>query len=50
VAASANVVALGMAARTGHRITFWQFTKYGIVVTLFSTVLAWLYVWLRYFL
>jgi Na+/H+ antiporter NhaD/arsenite permease-like protein len=50
VAASANVVALGIAARTGHRITFWQFTKYGIVVTLFSTVLAWLYVWIRYFL
>ena len=40
VAARANVVALGIAARTGHRITFWQFTKYGIVVTLFSTVLA----------
>jgi Na+/H+ antiporter NhaD/arsenite permease-like protein len=50
VAASANVVAIGIAARTGHRITFWQFTKYGIVVTLGSTVLAWLYVWIRYFL
>jgi len=49
VAARANVVALGIAARTGHRITFWQFTKYGIVVTLFSTVLAWPYVWIRYF-
>ncbi len=49
VAASANVVALGIAARAGHRISFWQFTKYGIVVTLFSTVLAWLYVWGRYF-
>lgn len=49
VAASANVVAIGLAARTGHPITFWQFTRYGIVVTLGSTVLAWLYVWLRYF-
>jgi Na+/H+ antiporter NhaD/arsenite permease-like protein len=49
VAASANVVALGMAARTKHRITFWEFTKYGIVVTVFSTALAWGYVWLRYF-
>ncbi|WP_219464934.1 SLC13 family permease [Nonomuraea rhizosphaerae] len=49
VAASANVVAIGIAARTGHRITFWQFTKYGIVVTVLSTVMAWVYVWLRYF-
>jgi Na+/H+ antiporter NhaD/arsenite permease-like protein len=50
VAASANVVALGMAARAGHRITFWEFTKYGLIVTLFSSVLAWINVWLRYFM
>ena len=49
VAASANVVAIGLAARTGHRISFWQFTRYGIVVTIMSTVLAWVYVSLRYF-
>lgn len=49
VAASANVVALGIAEKTGHRISFWQFTKYGILVTILSTVLAWGYVWLRYF-
>ena len=49
VAASANVVAIGLAARTGHRITFWQFTRYGIVVTAITTVLAWIYVALRYF-
>lgn len=50
VAASANVVAIGIAARTGHRISFWQFTRYGILVTLLSTVMAWVYVWLRYFM
>jgi Na+/H+ antiporter NhaD/arsenite permease-like protein len=50
IAASANVVAIGIAARTGNRISFWQFTKYGIVVTIGSMVVAWLYVWLRYFL
>ncbi|KAB8195977.1 hypothetical protein FH608_010915 [Nonomuraea phyllanthi] len=49
VAASANVVALGIAARTGHRISFWQFTRYGIVVTALSILMAWAYVWLRYF-
>jgi len=50
VAASANVVALGIAARTGHRISFWQFTRYGIVVTVLSTTMAWVYVYLRYFM
>jgi Na+/H+ antiporter NhaD/arsenite permease-like protein len=49
IAASANVVAIGIAARAGHAISFWRFTRYGIVVTLLSSVLAWLYVWLRYF-
>jgi hypothetical protein len=49
VPASAEV-AIGIAARIGHPITFWQFTRYGIVVTVLSTTLAWAYVWLRYFL
>lgn len=49
VGASANVVALGIAARAGQRISFWQFTKYGILVTVVSTTMAWIYVWLRYF-
>jgi Na+/H+ antiporter NhaD/arsenite permease-like protein len=49
IAASANVVAIGIAERAGHAISFWRFTRYGIVVTLLSSVLAWVYVWLRYF-
>jgi Na+/H+ antiporter NhaD/arsenite permease-like protein len=49
IAASANVVAIGIAQRAGHPIAFWRFTRYGIVVTLLSTALAWVYVWLRYF-
>ncbi|MEV6280122.1 ArsB/NhaD family transporter [Nocardia sp. NPDC051832] len=49
VAASANVVALGIAQRSGHPISFWQFTKPGVIVTILSTFLAWIYVWLRYF-
>ncbi|WP_101950484.1 SLC13 family permease [Mycobacterium sp. 3519A] len=49
IAASANVVAVGIAQRAGHPISFWRFTRYGIIVTLLSTALAWLYVWLRYF-
>ncbi|HEY8482423.1 MAG TPA: ArsB/NhaD family transporter [Spirillospora sp.] len=49
VAASANVVAIGIAARTGHPISFWQFTRYGIGITALSTLMAWAYVALRYF-
>ncbi len=49
VAAGANVVIIGIAARHLHPISFWEFTKYGLVVTVFTLVLAWPYVWLRYF-
>jgi Na+/H+ antiporter NhaD/arsenite permease-like protein len=49
VAAGANVVVLGIAAKSGEPISFWQFTRYGVVVTLMTLVVAWLYVYLRYF-
>jgi len=49
VGASANVVVLGIAARSGHRITFWQFTKYGLVVAAVTVALSMPYLWLRYF-
>ncbi|OJX65706.1 MAG: hypothetical protein BGO95_04500 [Micrococcales bacterium 73-13] len=50
IAASANVVTIGIAARAGYRISFWRFTKYGIVTVVLTTAAAWLYIWLRYFL
>lgn len=49
VAAGANVVVLGIAAKNGEPISFWGFTKYGIVVTLATLLIAWVYVYLRYF-
>ncbi|MDP9395101.1 MAG: ArsB/NhaD family transporter [Actinomycetota bacterium] len=49
VGASANVVVLGIAARNGHPISFWQFTKYGLIVALVTVTISWPYVWLRYF-
>lgn len=49
LAASANVVMLGIAARAGEPISFWKFTKYGILTTVVTTIIAWAYVWLRYF-
>ena len=49
VGASANVVVLGIAKRNGHPITFWTFTKYGLIVTAVTIALCVPYLWLRYF-
>jgi Na+/H+ antiporter NhaD/arsenite permease-like protein len=49
VAAGANVVVLGIAAKAGEPISFWGFTKYGVVVTVATLLVAWAYVYLRYF-
>ncbi|MBC6448706.1 ArsB/NhaD family transporter [Actinokineospora sp. HBU206404] len=49
VGASANVVMLGLAARNGTPISFWKFTRYGIIVAALSIALAAPYLWLRYF-
>jgi Na+/H+ antiporter NhaD/arsenite permease-like protein len=49
VGASANVVIIGIAARNGHKISFWHFTKYGLMVTFVTISITWLYFWLRYF-
>jgi Na+/H+ antiporter NhaD/arsenite permease-like protein len=49
IGASANVVAVGLAYANGIKITFWQFAKYGIPVTVVSTAMALPYVLIRYF-
>ena len=49
VGSSANIVMIGIALRSGNPISFWEFTRKGIVVTAISTVLCALYLWLRYF-
>ncbi len=49
VGASANVVMLGIARRAGTPISFWEFTRKGIVVTIISLALSAIYLWLRYF-
>ncbi len=48
VGASANVVVLGLAKRYGSPISFWEFTKYGLVVTVASGICAAPYLYLRY--
>ena len=49
VGASANVVIIGIAARNGHPISFWHFTKYGVVVAVVTIAISWPYLWLRYY-
>lgn len=49
VGASANVVMTGIAKRNGHAMSFWEFTKYGIVVTVVTVGLCFPYIWLRYY-
>jgi Na+/H+ antiporter NhaD/arsenite permease-like protein len=49
IGASANVVVAGIAARNGHPIGFWQFTRYGLVVTAATLAVSSVYVYLRYF-
>ena len=47
--ATANIVMLGIASRSGNPISFWEFTRKGAVLTVISTALCALYLWLRYF-
>ena len=49
IGASANVVVTGIAKRNGHPITFWTFTRYGLVVTAVTIALCVPYIALRYF-
>ncbi|MEV5893787.1 ArsB/NhaD family transporter [Nonomuraea fuscirosea] len=48
VGAAANVVILGIAARNGTPISFWQFSRYGLIVTVVTVALVAPYLWLRY--
>jgi anion transporter len=50
IGASANVVVLGIAKRSGHPISFWEFTRKGAIVTAVTILVATPYVWLRYFM
>jgi Na+/H+ antiporter NhaD/arsenite permease-like protein len=49
VGASANVVAIGLAHANGVKISFWHFAKYGVPVTIISTLISFPYLLMRYF-
>ncbi|HNX00974.1 MAG TPA: ArsB/NhaD family transporter [Candidatus Cloacimonadota bacterium] len=50
IGASANVVSVGLAKKAGHTISFWDFTKYGIIFTMVSLIMSTAYILLRYFI
>ncbi|MEV0802960.1 ArsB/NhaD family transporter [Kribbella sp. NPDC050281] len=49
IGASANVVVIGLALRAGYPISFWEFTRKGVVITAITIAVAAPYLWLRYF-
>jgi Na+/H+ antiporter NhaD/arsenite permease-like protein len=49
VGASANVVVLGLAGKSGHQIRFAEFARYGVVVVVVTLLVSSAYLWLRYF-
>jgi Na+/H+ antiporter NhaD/arsenite permease-like protein len=49
IGASANVVVLGLAERSGHKVSFLRFVAYGAPVTLLTLLIATAYVWLRFY-
>ena len=48
VGASANVVVVSLALRSGHPISFGGFLRYGLVTTVMALVISTIYIWLRY--
>lgn len=50
VGASANLVVASFAARSGHKISFLQFSLYGLVTTIITLAIGSVYLWLRYLL
>jgi Na+/H+ antiporter NhaD/arsenite permease-like protein len=49
IGASANVVAVGLAHKAGIKISYLQFAKYGILVTVVSIAMVYPYILIYYF-
>jgi len=49
IGASANVVALGVAERSGFKVRFSQFLAYGVPTVIVTLGISLAYLWLRYF-
>ncbi|MCQ2604291.1 MAG: ArsB/NhaD family transporter [Spirochaetia bacterium] len=49
VGASANVVAAGIAGKSGYKISFWEFTKYSFLIMIFTLIVSSVYIKLLFF-
>jgi hypothetical protein len=49
IGAAANLTAVGIAERSGVRVSFLQYLAYGLPMTIASIGICDIYVWLRYF-
>jgi Na+/H+ antiporter NhaD/arsenite permease-like protein len=49
IGASANVIVVGMAEKTGKSISFKKFMLYGMPLMIESVAICTAYVWLRYY-
>jgi len=49
IGASANVVAVGLANKSGYKISFMDFTKYGALITVVNLIISTFYLYIRYY-
>lgn len=49
IGASANVVSAGISEKSGYKISFLTFTKYGVIITFVSLIISNIYIFVRYF-
>ncbi|MDA2963510.1 MAG: ArsB/NhaD family transporter [Actinomycetota bacterium] len=49
VGASANLVGIGLAHKAGIKISFWQFSRYGLIVTAVSVAMVYPYILFYFF-
>lgn len=50
IGASANVVSAGISGKSGYKISFLEFTKYGLSFTIISLFISSIYVYIKYLL
>jgi len=49
IGASANIISAGISIKSGFPISFWTFTKYGMIITIINLAISSVYVYFRYF-
>ena len=49
IGAAANVVVTDISDRNGYPISFWEFFKYGFLITFLNLLISSFYIWIRYF-